>query len=100
MRNEVLGALDDPREIADTQLVPVAQSERDRQPRRVAQRLEADGGAARCAVVKPSLAKRLGKGQVEAEKFTLVGSGHIDILTIIGSRTRSLRLSPKACAFC
>jgi len=43
MGNEVLRPLDDPREIADAELAARAQSERDRQPRRVAESTEAFG---------------------------------------------------------
>jgi hypothetical protein len=43
MRDEVLGTLNDPRQIADTQLTALPQRQRDCQPRRIAERAETIG---------------------------------------------------------
>jgi hypothetical protein len=74
MRNKVLSALDNPGEIANTQLCCTTESKGDVQPGRIAERLVARGRRARRLLTKPTPAKLFGNGQIEAEQVASVGS--------------------------
>ena len=72
MGDEVLGALADPGEVADTELAALAQRERDPQPGRVAERTEALRELARLPLRRPRGPDRFRLRQVEAEQLAAI----------------------------
>jgi hypothetical protein len=80
--DEVLGALRDPSEVADTELLDLAQSAGEHQPCGVCERSSASGGAFGLAHVEPAGAQSLGHFEVKTEKLAAVVC-HRYILTFV-----------------
>ena len=93
MRDEVLGPLDDPGEIADTQLAALRKRERDPQPCRVGQRRQL-GCLCTCDLLgEPGRTKCLRPWHVETEKLATIVSAREVILTLIATSHRPLVLA-------
>ena len=90
MRNKVLRSLNDPRDVADAQLLPVTESERDRQPRRIGERAESLRERRGLHVGDSVSSKFLGAPQVEAQEVAMVRS-HDVILTGVDVKGRLRR---------
>jgi len=69
--DEVLGSRGDPGEVADAQLLAVAQGECDQKPRRVGERLRASGCPCREVEIQ-TLADRLGARQVQTQQIAAI----------------------------
>ena len=80
MRDEVLGTLDDPGEVADAQLVGVEQRRGKRQARRIGEPLCSRGRDFSRAGGETPLSEPLGRRKVEAEQIAAV-FGHENIVT-------------------
>jgi hypothetical protein len=91
--DEILSALDDPSEIADTELGRVPERHRDRQPSRVRERLEALGQAARCGVVRPARSQLLRERKIETKEVATVVYRGAVILTSVDASGWLLRAS-------
>ena len=83
VRDEVLGPLGDPGEVANAKLATVAQRERDRQPGRIAERAEARGEGTGFVLGRAGGAERLRLRQIETEQVATI-IRHTDILTAVG----------------
>ena len=80
VRDEILRALGDPREIANAQLVGVRQGDGDGQSSRIRDGLSSSSGLACDCRLEALAAESFGYGQVEAEKLAAIVVGHNDIL--------------------
>lgn len=80
--DEVLGALDDPAEIADAELLCLGQSAGEGQPCRVGEGSRAAGSELGSSGVETLTPDSLGDLKVETQQIAMVVS-HLDILTCI-----------------
>jgi len=83
MRDEVLRALGDPGEVADTELVRPRERRRQCQPRWIGKSTRSLGRKPSYRRLEPRASDRLGLLQVEAEKIATVIARHEDILTFV-----------------
>jgi hypothetical protein len=83
VRDEVLGALGDPGEVADAELIRSCQRRRQRQPGRIAERASPLGDKTSRRRFEPGAANRLRLLEVEAEKVAAVIDRHENILTAV-----------------
>jgi hypothetical protein len=72
VRDEVVGPLDDPGEVADAQLAALRERRRDQQPGRIAERLRRRGGRRGIIDAEPTVTKLLRPRQVETEQIAAV----------------------------
>jgi len=77
VRDEVLGALHDPSEIADAELVCITQSQRNRQPRWISESMEAGRGHLGRIVGETHLPQPFCERQVQTEEIALIAAGHL-----------------------
>jgi len=82
MRDERLRALNDPREIADAQLISLSQRRRKREPSRIRKRPQPLTNKHERRTGSVRNAKTLGDIEVEAEKIAMFVA-HTNILTVI-----------------
>jgi hypothetical protein len=80
--DEVLGALRDPGEVADAELLDLAQGAGEHEPGRLAESRSASGNTLCLARIEPASAESLGHVEVETEKIAAV-VGHENILTLV-----------------
>ena len=95
MRNERLGPLDDPGEIADAELVRFEQGRRDGKPSWITKRTGKRRPADRSIRPETLLTKALGNWRVKAEQIAPI-VGHPDILTTVGMTSPSHESGPNA----
>ena len=86
--DEVLGALDDPGEVADAELLSLEQRRGNCQPCRIGKRMCLAGGGLRFMHLESPDSQPLRGRQVKAEKIAAV-IGHEIILTLIGALLRA-----------
>src|SRR5205807_9630060 len=82
VRDELVGALDHPGQVANAQLAASSEGKRDSQAGRVGQRLGSFSGAFELYQPRSLLAQRFGAGKVEAEQIASVVR-HTNILTAV-----------------
>jgi len=91
MRNECLGALDDPREITDAELVCFEQGRRDCEPGRIGEGTGEPGRVRGELTIEAAPAQPLRDGKIEAEKLAAIGRRHSNTLTSVGMIGRLAR---------
>lgn len=91
MRNEVLGTLNDPGKVADTQLVGVEQRRGKRQARRISKPLRSPSRSLSPASRDPPSPESFGRRKIEAQQIATI-IGHTNILTPV--RMFEMRLWP------
>jgi hypothetical protein len=87
----ILGALDDPSEVAYAELVARAERDRNRQPGRISKRVETASERSCFPLGQSRRTKRLRIQQVEAEEIAAIVT-HEDVLTPVESLSWRLRV--------
>jgi hypothetical protein len=82
MGDKILRALHDPSEIAHAQLLPIPQRARDRQTRRITERLSSGGNTLGRIKIYPRSPKLLSAWEIQTEQITTI-IRHTNILTPI-----------------